>query len=327
MTRQDIIKKISSIPVEKMVVVQVQCRPAEKSNQVLVVNIDGKKWFCERPKYFWSNFDRAFLEKPYLSEQKLLYPGIHEPMTIFDKRGLLWSREEMSSFGLLKYFLEHPNLYLSAMAEHTYDAQNIIQQLKDRKKIWQNTDYLAENFRIIHEMYARFYRFQSSIFMLFDEMAYRFRELLIKYLTKEEVNLYFPNFLSGEATKLALLKGYVAERAALEYQTTRGVLYAMSLKPRAFYAKPQFFSFYENDGEIVLSLLAKKILSKDLQIFMSYRMMLPFGYQINEEAQYIETAGLSAHLGVLMKMIAKKTGYSVDQLQAKGMPAIVKLLK
>ena len=104
MTREQIVKIISSIPEEKFKVIRVKCRPPEKSNKVLTTVIDGHTWYAERPKYFWSAFDRSFHGKAYVLEEKLLRPDIKEPLGLFDHKGRWWTRQEMSSFGLVNFF-------------------------------------------------------------------------------------------------------------------------------------------------------------------------------------------------------------------------------
>lgn len=323
MNLENIAGKISAIPINKIKKIHVACRPPEKSNVVLTVKINDHNWYCERPTYYWSTFDKSFVEIPYLDEQKIIYPNIKTPLAIFDKRGLFWTRDEMSSFGLLRYFLNHPQKYISVMTKHTTDVKNIMQDIAKQKNNWNKTKYLKINLAIIQASYYKFYRYHSSVFMLFDELAWQFRRLLLKYLTIEQVNSYFPQFLSGEATRLALKKGYVAERSALEYQPTRGVLYAMNLRPRLFYAAPKFKLHYSNNTKIANALYRAKITTKDLKNFLAFRKLVPVGYQINEEAQYAETAGLSAHLGVLIKLVYKKLNLSLDKIQKLSLEQII----
>src|SRR3989338_5072417 len=327
MTKQQIVRIISSTPRDRMKIKRVQCRPKEKSNTVLVTKVGTHRWYCERPSYFWSKFDQSFVARGYIAEQKLLFPTIQEPLGVFDQQGLWWTREELSSFFLVEHFTQNPTQYLWAMSLHTHDVQEVVQKLQKIKPTLSNPRHFANNLHTFVELYTQFYRFQATVYMVFDEMAWEFRKLLLRYLPKENVNTYFPRFLSGEATRKALQKGFIQERGRVEYQTTRGILYAMNLKPQAFYVPPRFFHSFPEDDEIISLLLARNISPKDLQQFLAFRTIVPVGFQINEEAQYTESTGLSAHVGVLMRALAKYLNKPLDTFQSMNVESIVKLLK
>ncbi len=315
MTRDELLQYFSIKQDADFTVVHVQCRPPEKSDEILVAEVGEHKWYCERPKYFWSALDQSLISQGYLAEQHLVYPEINEPLGFFDHKGRWWQREEMSSFGLLKHYLAHPAHYVAMMAMHTYDAEAVVKTLAKIKPQLGQSQYLAEHLHTFQQLYTRFYRTESSIFMLFDELAWQFRQFLLDRLPKELVNRYFPSFLTAEITKEALAKNYVADREMLEYSTTRGVLYAKDLEPRAFYVSPQFFPSVPEDHEILSALIGQDLSLAEIEHFIAYRTMLPAGFQINEESQYIESSGLSAHLGVLMKVVIKQLDLSLEQVQ------------
>lgn len=326
MTKKQIYQEISSIPLDEMKVLHVACRPPEKSDAVLTVEIAGKTWYCERPKYFWSVFDQSFVGGGYRREQKLLYPDATDVLGLFDKRGLWWTREEMSSFGLLQYFLKNPSTYLWMMTRHTYEVKEIVAVLKKVSPTLGDSKYFINNLNIFVDLYERMYWAFGSIFMLFDELAWQWRVLLLKYLPKENVNTYFPMFLSGEATKEALKRGYLKDRGQLEYSTTRGVLYAMDIKARRFYVQPHFFHDYSEDSRVLDLVIKNEISDNDLKNFIAYRMMVPLGFQINEEAQYVETAGLSAHLGILVQAIGENLNKPISEFQQMSVQKIIQIL-
>lgn len=324
--RQEIIKTISKHPIEKMRVITTSSRPKEKSNKVLITKVGKQNWYCERPTYFWSKFDRSFVEKGFLEEQEILFPKNKEPLIVIDERGLLWSHYKMSSFGLVKYFLENPTAYLSAMAQHGSDVEQIMNSLKKIKTNINNAKFFKNNLLEFVKLYSLFYRFQATIYTTFDELAWQFREFLHQNLSKEIANIYLTNFLGGEMTKEALKLGYVEERGMLELSKGRGVLYGMDLPPRLFYKSPKFFTEYPDDIKVISLLTRKKISSSDLNKFFAFRTIVPAGFQINEESQYFETSMLSAHLGILVKEISKKLNKSIDDLQSLSVKQIINLL-
>lgn len=326
MTREQIIEIISQLDTEKTKVIRVNCRPREKSNKVLVTEVDGHQWYCERPTYFWSKFDLNFIQGPYYKEPELLFPEIKEPLIIFDNRGLCWLRYEMSSFGLLEYYLKNPLVYVEAMARHHEDLLILLDGLKNIEPLLEQEKFFKDNLKKFVELYALFYKYESSIFMLFDELVMQFRNLLRQFLDKGVVNAYFGNFLSGEMTKEALRLGFVEERGALELSTTRGVLYGMDIPPRIFYKDPKFYFNYEQDLDILSALIKKGISSYDLRKFLAFRIIVPIGFQINEESQYFETSLLSAHLGVLAKQVAKKLNKTIPELQKLNLEEIFNLI-
>lgn len=327
MTRAQIAKIISARPEKSYKVIHVKCRPPEKSNKVLVTVVRGRKWYSERPKYFFSVFDRSFLAKGYLAEENLLYPDIKEPLGLFDSKGRWWAREEMSSFGLVKLFLKNPTLYLWIMSRHTQNVKNIVQTIKNIAPTLTKPKFFKQNLKTFTDLYYLMCEAQGSIYTTFDELVWQFRELLLKYLKKEQVNTYFPQFLAGEATKHALEKGYVKERGMLEYVSDRGVLYAKDLKPRAFYSPPHFFPDFHQDAEIINSLIENKVTKEDLQKFFAFRVIVPLGFQINEESQYAETAVLSAHLGTLVKSLSKNIKLPIEKIKSLPLKVITGKLK
>ena len=326
MNRPQIANIISKRPTETMQTVRVYSRPPEKTNYYLVTMVGGHRWYCERPKYFWQTLDKSLFERAYYDEQKFLFPHIKEPMAVFDRRGLFWAREEISSIGLIPYFLKNPTKYLWWMSDHTARVERIMEKLKEIEPTLTKEKYFAKNLKTFKELYYELYLAQSTIFMVVDELVWRFRQFLLTHLPKELVNVYFPHFLAGEATKLALSTGHVKERGALEYSTTRGVLYAMNMTPRAFYAQPRFFTEYPHDKE-VLNKLTKTLKPAQLEEFIAYRWIVPASIQISEESQYAETSGMSAHFGRLMRAIAKKLKIPVENTQKMTVEQLIKKLQ
>ncbi len=294
---------------------------------MLKVTIGGKEWYCERPSYEWTRLDLGFVKKGFFAEQKLLFPEIREPLGVFDAKGRWWARRELSSYGLVEYFVEHPAVYMRMMALHTRDVEIITSSLRAVQKRLADPRQFVKHLRMFQRLYQLMYRAQASVFMAFDPLAWEFRKFLLRFLTREEVNHYYPRFLAGEATKVALKKGYVQERKQVEYAQTRGVLYGIHLKPRAFYAEPQFFHAYPEDAAMVRALQERGASQKDIDRFFAFRMIVPLGFQINEEAQYVETAGLSAHLGVLMCAIAKKIAVKVSDLQKMSVLSLIRAVR
>lgn len=324
--RQRIIEMISGRPTSRMKFITTKSRPPEKSNKILVTKVFGHNWYCERPTYFWSKFDLDFIEKGFLGEQKLLFPKVNESLVVFDKRGLFWSRYEMSSMGLLNYFLKNPLSYLEAMSTHHHDVKEVIKNLKAIRKIIKDDHFLKKNLKVFTKIYNHFCRFQSTVYLVFDEMAWQFRQFLRQHLPKALANVYFTNFLQGEMTKEALKLGYIKERGILEWVKTRGILYGMDLPPRLFYKPPKFFTEYPEDLQIISYLVEKGLSNEELRKFLAFRVIVPIGFQISEESQYIETSLLSAHLGIMVKLIAKKLNKSIDDLQKLRAEQIINLL-
>lgn len=325
-SRKEIAKIISKRPPEKIKTIKVKCRPREKSNKVLVTRVLGHDWYCERPNYFWSEFDLDFVGKPYLDEPKILRPDISEPMALFDDKGLYWTRAEVTSFNLVKLFLTNPSLYINVMAMHEADIKIIVDKLQRVRKTIRNEKHLKHNLLEFTGLYNLFYRTQLTIYMTFDELALQFRQFLHKHLPKELANIYFTDFLQGEMTKKALELGYVEERGKIELQTIRGVLYGMDITPRVFYTLPKFFIESSHDQEVISRLIEKKLPSEEMKRFFAFRMIVPLGFQINEESQYFETSMLSAHLGVIAKKIAKKLSISIEELQTMSVKKIIRLI-
>lgn len=315
MTYEHIAEIISSRPLGSMEVMITESRPREKSNTALITEIEGKKWYCERPKYQWTALDQSFLKSPYMCEQFLLYPDIPDVMGVFDARGLWWAREEMSSIGLVPFFLKNPTLYLRMMARHTSAVAAIVEILKRIRPTLAERCVARKNLREFSLMYEKMYECFATIFMTFDELPLQFRELLLKYLPLERVNTYFPQFLSGESTKAALAQGYLENEDGVEYTQSRGVLYAMHRTPRLFYVQPKFFRECVGDDALMHEMIGNGMTDEDLENFLALRIILPAGFEINEESQIMESMILSPHLGIFATTLSSVLGISIEELQ------------
>lgn len=327
MTRAQIADIISRRPIDQMETITTVCRPAEKSNTILVTEIEGKKWYCERPRYEWSPLDRSFFEKPFVAEERLLYSNIAEPMGVFDARGLWWAREEMSSIGLVPYFLKNPALYLRMMARHTANVSLIVSAIQKRAETFNDPRKAADNLGEFIVHYERMYDSFATIFMAFDELAFQFRQFLLAHCAKAQVNTYFPLFMSGEATKEALAAGYLDSEEPAESALSRGVLYAMYRTPRLFYAQPKFFHSFDDDGATMRHLIDNGISDENLERFLAFRTIVPAGFQINEESQYMESMILSPHLGIVMRAASATLGRSIDELTEMRVEDIIHELR
>ncbi|MEK7618934.1 MAG: PEP-utilizing enzyme [Patescibacteria group bacterium] len=327
MKKEQISAEISSRSLEGMTAITTYCRPVEKSNTILVTVVDGKKWHCERPRYFWSALDRSFLEAPFIAEEHLLYPAAEEPMGVFDDRGLWWARQEMSSIGLVPFFLKNPSVYLRMMARHTRNVGEIVRSLEHIKSSLSDPSAAATNLRAFVTMYGTMYDCQATIFTTFDELAYQFRQFLLDRLPREQVNRYFPQFLSGEATKAALENGILENEDGVEQTASRGVLYAMHRTPHLFYAQPKFFPAIDGDDEIAQSLIKAGCTADELEKFFSFRSMIPAGFQINEESQYMESVILSPHLGIVMRAVSSVLNRSIAELEEMSVQQIIDTLE
>jgi hypothetical protein len=175
--------------------------------------------------------------------------------------------------------------------------------------------------------YRLFYKFEAVLFNFFDDLVLHFREFLITHCGLVKANEYFPNFLQGEMTKEALAKGYITVRGNAEAQTTRGVLYGLGIKPFVFYRLPKFFHEFPEDKEIIGVLFKQRVSQKQLELFFAFRFLIPIGFQINEESQYVESSMLSAHFGELMKRVAQKLKRSISELQEIPIQKIIRLLQ
>lgn len=317
-------EKISQIPLEKMKVIKVKCRPAEKSNEILEIKLGKKKWYCERPKYFWSKLDQSFIKKSYQQESKLLF-GTKGEDVVFDKRNLWWVSNRLSSFYLLPYYLEHPRKYIWAMSQHMIDVQKVIKVLEQIHQDLKKDQKLVANIQHLANAYFLKYRFPSSVFFVFDGLIYEFKLFLLKYLDKATVNVYLNKFLRAEITKEMLEGGY-GGRLVQEVQS-RGVMYAAGTDPVVYYRRPKFFHEYEEDMDIIEKLIKRNISKKEYLKFLSFRIMVPIGAQVNEEAQYVESQMLSAHTSFIIKKVARKLKMSVSDLEKLSYQQIINLLK
>lgn len=316
-------KKISDIPLKKMRLIKAKCRPPEKSNEILEVIMDGGKWYCERPGYFWSKLGESLVVKGWLEEPKLILDD-KDGTGFFDKRGLWWTSYKLSSFYLVPYYLENPSKYVWAMSEHLIDVQKVIATLKQVHRDLDKQKKFALNIERMAQAYYFHYRFPSTIYMIFDELVYQFKLFLLKYFDKKTANIYLSRFLRAEITKEMLEGGY-GEKLVFDPES-RDVLYASGTEPVIYYRRPKFFHEYPEDMDIVQSLIEKGISKKEYLKFSAFRWIIPIAAQVNEEAQYVESQMLSAHISYLVKKIAKKVNKSVKDLEKLSYRQIIKLL-
>lgn len=304
---------ISHFPKEKMTIRITPARPAEKSHEIYSLEIDGKKWFCERPRYHFSRLDESLWTPAFFNEGKILFDS-DDVLSVFDHTGLPWVREELGSQSLLQYYLKHPERYVSAMTNHHSDVSHVLALVERIHQTLDNTSELGANLDRLYQAYNLFYRYPSSLFYLFDELIYHFKQLLLKYLDKKTVNIYFTQFLSAEMTKEVIEKGH-GRNLIISRPQSRGVLYAAGTEPVVFYRRPKFFHEFSNDMEMIEALQSRGITAEDMKQFLACRWIVPIAVQTNEEAQYLESQILSSHASYILGKMSRILNKSLDELE------------
>ena len=123
---------IRDVDESKITSYTTKARPAEKSNQILELDVDGKIFRCERPKYFHQKFDIAIYTPGFEKEGYLIYN--RKIPFFFDKKGLWWCAEELSSKGMMKFFLANPQKYIEVFTKKTQDTKEIIKIAEETLK-------------------------------------------------------------------------------------------------------------------------------------------------------------------------------------------------
>lgn len=320
----DISKRISALSKEQIKVEVSPARPPEKSNEIYSAEINGEVWVCERPKYHFSILDQSLWSETFLKEGELLFDKVG--LTVFDKSGLWWSKQKLGSKSLVRYFLDHPSHYLSAMADHYKDVLALLEILKEVNQSLDDEKSLSTNLRKMARCYQLFYRYPHTIFWVSDELIYQFRTFLMKYLDKKIANIYLTQFLTAEMTKEVISNGY-GEKLIIGNPDSRGALYASDTAPIIFYRRPKFFHSFDQDMDIVEEMAKGKLTKEELKDFFSFRMIVPVAVQVNEEAQYIESQMLSSHTSFLIKKISERLKKSPDELEQMSFEEIIDLLE
>lgn len=270
-------------------------RPAHKNNEIWEIKIDGRIYWCERPLYKWSKLDQSMYLETHKKEGKLLFGK--EIDVFFDQNGREWYEKELTSKYLLNFFTNNPIKYIEIMSRRHANMKKIISTMNEVHQSIYSTDVsiMLSNLTKIKQCFDMFYDTQGSVFMLFDDIVYRFRDVLHSFLEKKEANSYFCEFLQAEITKEALKLGYAEEFNSKSRSSTYG-----KTEPVVFYKNPIFIYSSEKDLEV----FAKAASLPDDEFF-ALRLIMPIGMQINEEAQYVESRILTAHFRVLINNVAK----------------------
>ncbi len=275
-------------------------RPAHKNNEIYEIKINGKLYWCERPLYIWSKFDQSLFLEAFQKEGKILFDK--DVSIFYDQENRQWFGEELTSKYLLKYYTDNPLRYVQVMSERVTKIKEIIQIMGEVNKTIYSKDKekIIDNFNKIKYCFNLFYETAATVFMLFDDLVYKFKEVLLMFLDKREANTYLCDFLTAEMTKEAIRLGHVEEYESTSRASTYG-----TTKPVVFYKDPKFF--YESKMDmVVFEKVMKSGLSQKLKDeFFALRLIMPIGMQINEEAQYIESKILTAHFGVLINHISE----------------------
>ncbi len=272
-------------------------RPAPK-NEIWEQEIDGQTYLCERPHYTLKKLEVELLKECFERESLMLF-GKKLPL-FFEGNGRWWADPEICSAKLMERCIKNPQLYIKTMAQKVQDVKEVIQILHEiNQKIEEkNPAILREQFTKLVEAYFLFYSYHFITFVLFDEMALKFKNILQQFLSRGDANQYFTEFLQAEMTAEAIRRGAVQDDTA---QQSRDLFYS-ACKPTIFYKEPKFFTEYAYDNEIIAKLYDSTPSPLIVQEFFALRLLVPLGFQINEEAQYIE----SKMLCPIMKIILEK---------------------
>lgn len=284
---------------DKIRVFTTAARPERKQNEIYEIILDGKKYWCERPKYCWSRFDQNLYGSTWKKEGNILF-GEDIPI-FFDQHGRLWCREELTSKFLLNFFTKNPLQFVKVMSRRLSNMKKIISLIKEAHKQIHAADLATnrENMEKIVVCFDLFYDTQASVFMLYDELVFRFKHVLQTVLEKREANTYFCEFLRAEITKEALRLGHIQEFGT----ESRGSTYG-NAEPVIFYKEPKIFYESPMDISIFEKVIKANISQEQKDEFFALRLIAPIAIQINEEAQYVESRILTAHFRVVMENIA-----------------------
>ncbi len=302
-------------------------RPSASGSFTYSTDIDGKKWYLER-SYTWLKLDQSFFLPRYIEEAKEIWPRnkkLHgEILGEFDNDGRLWVREELSSHFLIPYYLQHPAEYIRVMSDHVKDVLKLVAIVTEVNQTLDDESQLAANIKRMNEAYQLQYGCPSTIYFVSDELIWDFKEFLLTFLDKKTANIYFSNFSTAEITKRLLAENAVD--AAATDAGSRGILYASGQKPSVKYFPPKFFHQYPQDAEVMEKLMTSGADEEKINKFLAYRLIIPITFQINEEAHYIETQLLSAHLSYLLRKIAEIADKDLEELQQLSWQEIINIL-
>ncbi|RJR31586.1 hypothetical protein C4569_01350 [Candidatus Parcubacteria bacterium] len=323
MTLESLKKQLNSINLCDCQKINAFWQPSACGNFIYFTTIDNKKWYLERT-YIWSKLDQSFLMPRYAQEAEIIWPqnkALHEEiLVVFDHKGRLWTREELSGQYLISFYLKNYSEYIRVMAQHFIDVKKMVNIIKEVNTDLENKNKLISNLQKLYYAYQLHYSCPSTIYFVFDKMVYDFKQFLLTFLDKNTTNSYLANFMRAEIIKKLLESNHNFKKTC---QNSRGIMFAQGIEPSTFYCTPKFYHCFDKDNEIMEKIIA----SKDLNKFLAYRAIIPLGFQINEESQYIESHLLSSHLCKLMALVSQKLKLSMEELQQKKLDEIIEIIR
>ncbi len=276
-----------------------KARPAEKSNEILELEADSRIFRCERPRYFHKKFDIALYTLGFEKEGEIIY-GKKIPV-FFDRKGRWWCGEELSSHGLLNFFLANPQKYIEVFIKKTEDTKALITTAEQVLKQVYADDILTiiGSLKKLSNIFHVFYSYHFVTYVLFDELVYEFKQFLDRYLPKKLANTYMCEFLQAEITKEAIKAGVIGEKRGARDST-----YSDD-KPCVFYRPPKLFFESKLDNEVVAELKKQNISDEEMQKFLALRTITPISIQISEEGQYLESKMFCAMMSIVIDKISQ----------------------
>lgn len=287
-----------------------KARPAPK-NEIWEQEIDGQTFICERPQYKNSHLEVEWFTTCFKEEAIMVF-GKELPF-FFDEEGRWWVHPQLCSKEMLQYFIAHPTKYVSTMSRKVQDVNTIIATLREIEPSLGTKDpqQLRKHFEQLYDSIVKFYSYYFITYILFDEMVLRFQEILQSFLEEKDANVYMTEFLRAEITKEAIRHGAIGETT----EQRRDVFYS-DVQPIIFYKEPKFLMASEYDNEVIAKLFASQPSAEHIQEFFALRLMVPLGFQINEEAQYVESKMLFPMMKMTLENIQKVLmGQEVLQVQ------------
>ncbi|MBI4152926.1 hypothetical protein HY497_00240, partial [Candidatus Woesearchaeota archaeon] len=252
-------------------------RPARKCNTILETEIEGHIYRCERTRYKWSRFDQSFLGPMWDKEGELVF--VKELKIVFEQEGLAWFPEELTSEYLLKYFTTYPHKYLELMFDRVGRVKKVIALLNGIHDDIESDvpATIVKNLEKLREAFTLFYSTMGSVFMVYDTIPYRFKEVALMFLDKRTANTYMCEFLQAEITKEAIKLGRLEEMPATSRSSTYG-----TGKPVIFYKEPRLMYESAMDNEVMEKLRTSGLDNEKCTEFVALRLLLPAAIQINE---------------------------------------------
>lgn len=250
------------------------------------VTINGIVMHCIGLNSPCPRFDRSLLADSYRGIGERIYG--HAEQYHLDEEGREWGSAALTASSIARYFLQNPTRYLAMLQHRVMDFSILKDRLRESHTLLTASDgpQVARAIRLLSEAHVLALKYFHVAQPVAEYWCAELRRILLRHLSKRQVNSYLTSILEAPAAAEAVKRGFTEDAAATRridaVRSPPIVIFAQTVFPRAVVMDAHVYDQILHSGDC-------------LPTFWSLRTLAPLAVQLAEEFRYADYS-LRTHL-------------------------------